>query len=264
MNARSAFLFFLPSLAALVPFHPVLAQAPTQISIPAGTAIPVALHGSLSTQRSKPGQVIKAQVMQDVPLPDGHKIRAGAYVHGKVLSVSRAASGNGARISFEFDEVDTPQGPMPVVITLRALASIVEINDAQLPMYGGDRGTPLTAYQTTQVGGEIVYRGGGHVMDGRTVVGEPVYDGVMSQVRSNPNGNCRGIIYDNSRLQALWLFSSDACGVYGYSRVKIAHAGRTSPEGEIVLASRRGNINIRGGSGMLLRVIHPTATAAGL
>jgi hypothetical protein len=56
------------------------------------------------------------------------------------------------------------------------------------------------------------------------------------------------------RAQSLWLFSTDACGVYGYNDVTIEHAGRTSPEGEITLRSTNPSLKIRAGSGILLRV----------
>jgi len=46
----------------------------------------------------------------------------------------------------------------------------------------------------------------------------------------------------------------DACGLYDFPNVTLAHAGRTDPVGQITLLSSRGNLNIRGGSGMLLRV----------
>ena len=85
---------------------------------------------------------------------------------------------------------------------------------------------------TWQIGGETVYRGGGHVMDGKMIVGEPVEEeGVLGRVRASSDGTCRGAVEGENRVQALWLFSSDACGVYGYRRVKIEHVGSNEPAG---------------------------------
>lgn len=232
-------------------------------SIPAGTVLPVTLRGSLSTSRSQPGQVIKARIMQDIPLREEGKILAGSYLTGTVISVTPAAPGTSARISFKFDRLVRSHGSVPIVLTLRAVASILEIRAAQQLRYA-DPGSPQSANTTFQVGGEVVYRGGGHVMSGRTIVGEPLLgDDVLGRIRANPDGNCEGAIDGNDQPQALWLFSSDACGVYGYSHVRIVHAGRTPPLGEMVLTSERGEINIQGGTGMLLRVILPPSPDSG-
>jgi hypothetical protein len=248
--------FFLPLALVLISGGDA---AFVKISIPAGTVIPVALHGSLSTKKSTPGQVVKARVMQEIPLGEGRKVRAGAYVQGKVISVTPAANGSGATITFEFTQLVMSRTAEPITTNLRALASIVEVNSARVPQYD-DRGSSSYVNTTWQIGGETVYRGGGHVMDGRMIVGEPVGDeGVLGRVRASSDGNCGGTVEGENRMQALWLFSSDACGVYGYRRVKIEHAGRTSPLGEITLKTERGDINIRGGSGMLLRVNNPSA-----
>jgi hypothetical protein len=162
--------FFLP-LALLL----ICSAAVAQISIPPGTVIPVALHGSLSTTKSKPGQVVKARVMQDIPLGEGSKIPAGSYVEGKVISVTPASNGSPARITFEFDRLVTSKGSVPITTNLRALASTLEVTSAQIPQYD-DRGSSSYVNNTRQIGGDAVYRGGGHVMEGKTVVGEPVCD----------------------------------------------------------------------------------------
>jgi len=63
-----------------------------QSAIPVGTILPVALNSSLNSRKVKPGQVITARVMQDVPLSPGSSIHAGTKVIGRVLGVNPAKS----------------------------------------------------------------------------------------------------------------------------------------------------------------------------
>jgi len=228
-----------------------------QSAVPAGRILPVALNSPLNSRKVKPGQVITARVMQDVPLSPGSKIHAGAKAIGHVLEV-RAASGasgaSGAQVSFRFDTVVVSKRQVPIVTNLRALASMMAVHEAQLPETGPDRGTSESAWTTDQIGGEVVYRGGGPVADGLRSVGEPAANGVLVHVSGKPGTKCRSELADSDRLQALWVFSSDACGAYDLPGLEIVHAGRSSPVGEITLASDHGEVNVRAGSGMLLRV----------
>jgi hypothetical protein len=81
-------------------------------------------------------------------------------------------------------------------------------------------------------------------------------DGVLDQVNasSRQGKDCRGAVDGNSSPAAMWVFSSDACGTYGLSQIRIAHAGRTQPVGVIVLISEKGQLKLPSGAGMLLRV----------
>jgi hypothetical protein len=137
-----------------------------QNTIPAGTILPVRLNSSLDSRRSKPGQIISASVMQNIPLASGAKIRAGTKVLGQIIDVISAKDGSGARIVFRFDTLALPHQTIPLNTDLRALASIMELHDAQVPSSGPDRGTSSNAWTTVQVGGDVVYRGGGPVMEG--------------------------------------------------------------------------------------------------
>jgi hypothetical protein len=131
---------------------------------------------------------------------------------------------------------------------------MMAVEAAQVPESGPDRGTSENAWTTDQIGGEVVYRGGGPVANGVMAVGEPTHDGVLVHISAKPGSKCRGEVDGNDRLQATWVFSSDACGVYDMPNLEIPHAGRTNPVGEITLASDKGDVNVRAGSGMLLRV----------
>ena len=224
-----------------------------QITIPPGTILPVALNSSLNSRKARVGQVITARVMQDVPLPHG-TIPAGSKVIGHITNVKPADATSGAQVSFRFDTLVTRKQRIPITTNLRALASMMAVEQAQLPETGPDRGTSANAWTTDQIGGEVVYRGGGLVADGLRPVGESTTNGVLVHLSTKPGSKCRGDIEGTDRLQATWVFSSDACGVYDIPNLEIAHAGRTNPLGEITLASDKGDVNVRAGSGILLRV----------
>jgi hypothetical protein len=215
-----------------------------------GTILPVQLSSTISLDRAVPGQPISARIAQDVPLANGVVLRRGTKVLGHIVSVT---PGSPSQIAFSFDRIEySKSNTVSVATNLRALASTLEINSASLPDAGPDRGTPSVWWNTAQVGGEALY-GSGPLTRGDHVVGHWVWGGgAAGQVESN--GKCRGEVAGNAREQSLWLFSTDACGVYGYSGVEIEHAGRTSPAGEITLTSTNPNLKIRAGSGILLRV----------
>jgi hypothetical protein len=175
-------------------------------------------------------------------------------VIGHLTSVTSASTGSRARISLRFDTLKISRQRTPIATHLRAIASFVEVEQAQIPPTGPDRGTPEAAWTTVQIGGDTVYRGGGPVEGAFGNVGKPVYDGVLSRLSPNQDRGCRGPIDANDAPQALWVFSSDACGLYGLPHLKIAHAGRTDPKGEIILESTKGKVNVRSGAGLLLRV----------
>jgi hypothetical protein len=224
----------------------------SQEVIPPGTVIPIQLNSSFSL-KTNPGHQLTAKVMQDVPLSTGGTIRAGSKVTGHVVNVTAPGNGTGAQLSFVFDKLVLSKRTVPLHGDLRAIASFFEVDQANIPQTGPDRGTPENAWTTVQVGGDVVYRGGGPVTEGSTIVGKPTFQGVLSQVAAKSGTSCRGAFDGNNEPQALWVFSSDACGVYGFPGVVVAHAGRTSPLGQITLATRHRHLNVSGGTGMLLR-----------
>ena len=225
-----------------------------QDAIPAGTILPVQLNSSLKSNRAHPGQIITARVMQDLPLPSGPRIHAGARVRGQVLAVSPASNGKSAKISFRFDTLTVGKRHIPVITNMRALASMMDVSQAYIPESGPDHGTSEYNWTTDQIGGEIDYHGGGAIVHDSEIVGYSVADGVLVRVTTKPGSKCRAAVAGNDRPQALWVFSYDACGLYDFPGVTLVHAGRTDPVGQIVLESNAGNLNIRAGSGILLRV----------
>ena len=141
-----------------------------QNTIPAGTILPLQLNSSLNSKKSKPGQVVTARLMQDVPLPLGRKIKAGSKAVGRILDVVEAKHGAGAQLSVQFDTLVVSQRRIPITTNLRALASMMAVAYAQLPNTGPDSGTSEYEYVTDQIGGDVVYGRGGSVTNGLQVV----------------------------------------------------------------------------------------------
>lgn len=241
------------NLWSVVFFFSSLAFAPA--NIPYGTVLPVQLNSSIHFNKAHPGQEISARIMQDVPLAAGGRIRAGARVIGHILAVSPATISQPAEVSLVFDTIAAGKTRISITTNLRALGSMMAVAQAQVPLSGPDRGTPSYWWTTEQIGGQINYHGDGATTENGQIVGHSTDGGVLVHPGSTAATRCGGENVENSRLQAFWVFSSNACGLYDYPDVILQHAGRTPPLGRIVLDSVKGNVNIRAGSGMLLRVI---------
>jgi hypothetical protein len=227
----------------------VAEQSP--IAIPAGTILPVQLDSTVKSNKAQAGEIIRGRIMQDVPLPGQARIPRGAKVIGHVVAVRRKSAANKSEISLRFDTVATRNQRIPVTTHLRALASLMAVSLAQVPESGPDRGTPPYIWTTDLIGGELNYHGGGLVTEGNEVVGHSTADGVLLRPGTVPGTRCRN---DGDQLQAFWVFSSNACGVYDYGDLALIHAGRTEPRGQVTIQALKGNVNLRSGSGLLLRV----------
>jgi len=225
--------------------------------IPAGTALPVSLYSNLDAAKAKPGQEVIGALTQDVPLPSGKHLPRRSQVRGKVLEVRPPAAGAGSQVVLQFDRIHTKTADFPITAGVRAIASLPAVAAASEPTSPPltDLNPPST-WTTHQVGGEVVYRAGGEVMAGETAVGKPVPYGVLGRFRPNPISHCTNEGTD--REQALWIFATTACGVYGYENLKLAHAGTTDPKGQITLAST-GDVQLYSGSGLLLVTVGSAA-----
>src|SRR5208282_1787345 len=172
--------------------------------IPVGTALPVMLNSTLSVKKGKPGQQITGRIMQEVPLPYGGRIPAGSRVAGTVLVVSGPTAASGSRLVLKFDRLSIHGRLSPLTTNLRAIASMTEVFDAQLPTNNFDEyGTSIADWTTVQVGGDAVYRGNGEVIAGTEVVGKANSGGdVTARLTAVPDRGCRGAIGGNESEQA--------------------------------------------------------------
>ena len=226
-------------------------------TIPPGTILAVRLNSTLSRAKAQPAQVITVRLMQDVPLPNGAKIRAGSSVAGRIEFVTRASTTANAQLSLQFDTLVFSHQASHITTNLRAIANVLDVQEAQIPKFGMGEGEVWNWRTIVLIGGDTVYGVGGPVTaveSPHEVVGKGLTSGVLVHVRAKPGTQCRGALAGDDSLQALWVFSSDACGVYGFDHLHIAHAGRTAPAGVVSLVSDQGELKIPAGTGLLLRI----------
>ncbi len=218
--------------------------------IPAGTALPVVLNSTLDAKKDKPGQKIEARLMQDIPLPAGEKIKAGAHVIGHIVEVSR--SGGGSRMVLKFDQLQDRGTTIPLNVSARAIATSQAVYAAEIPVDADSNFTPQDLWVMRQVGGDVVNRGRGGIASGDNLVGR--WDGAAAwgKLTTSDEGDCTAAD-GNGIEQALWVFSTSACGLYGFEDVKLVHDGRTDPLGQIILESGK-PLHVGGGSGWFLLV----------
>jgi len=219
--------------------------------IPAGTILPVSLNTALRSDKSGSGTTIIATVMQDVPLGKGETLRKGSKVTGHVVEAITPGKGSDeSKISFQFDQLQLGNQTIPLTTNLRAVASRSAVLAATPELT-----SPDYVDEQIQIGGDqISYGEGGPVMVGEQVVGKYTSQGVLANVDQNSGAPSGGMIEDNARQQAFWLFSVNARGAYGFGDLTILQSGRTEPLGRVTLASNGKAVKVDKGSAMLLRV----------
>jgi hypothetical protein len=234
------------------------AAVENSVAVPVGTILPVQLENSIATNEAQPGEAITGRIMQEVPLPTGEKIPARSRVRGSISSVENDPDDPGTKISLKFNQIEHRKETLTITTYLRALASPSAVQAAQLPHSGADFGTPAGWADTVQVGGDVRYGDGGAVRNrAKETVGKGVTGGVLVHVRANPELGCDGPVNGDDHPQALWVFSSDACGVYGLKGVKIARGGKGTPLGQITLHFAKDSTKLEAGAGLLLCTVGP-------
>ena len=223
-----------------------LAMAAATPTLPAGTALPIMLGSTLSAKSDKVGQKIEGKLMQEVHLPSGAVIKKGAKVIGQVIAVQKPS-----RITVQFTALEDEHRTVALNVNLHALAAAESIFQAQLPV-GNSTPEQSNEWVTQQVGGDYVFRGRGYVSSDLGKVGLWTGEGVVGRLSAGED--CLDF-EGNGQEQALWLFSTAACGAYGYNKkLTIVHDGRTAPLGQITLESTAKELQVRSGSGLLLVV----------
>ncbi len=221
--------------------------------IPAGTVIPVMLNTSLNAGKDGAGKNIEGKVMQDVPTPLGFTISKGSRISGQVVSAGKSGDADSTLV-LKFDSIQDHGRTIPLATAVLAVASMQSVAQAQAPINSNPDTQSASQWVTRQVGGDVVNRGQNKVGTANGLAGTWLEgSSVIIKLTPNADAGCPGGP-GYGRPQAVWIFSSSACGTYDLGNARIASSGATPPLGNVSISSDR-NLQIRGGSGWLLMTV---------
>jgi hypothetical protein len=227
-------------------------------SLPSGTTLPARLQNTLSSEKDQPGKTFTLKMTQDIPVSALAVIPRGATLTGHVVATQSIKTGaQSSRITLRFEKLRFSHQEIPLVLGLRAMATVVEVRYAGIPTNSDDNSASWT---TRQIGGDVVYRGGGPVTTSwGEVVGKPVSDGVIGRLIAHRDGPLPGSARcaSNDKPHALGLFASTACGLYGFTRFTMEEDGFEQPKGQITFVSSSKFVKISAGSQLLLEILGP-------
>jgi hypothetical protein len=247
MSIRGVYAALLMSSAVLSAQVGGLGPATTQ----AQTTFPIVFTRTVGADSSHAGAVVLAKTEQEVRLSNGTVIPAGATVSGHVVAANGFVRDSTpyahqapSALSIRFDSIQIAGKPMPLDVTVRAMAD-------PATSWGAREPRPYDPLATvTQVGGDqlIPSQAEVHNRNGE-IVAYNKRGGVYAHLISN--GRCDG----GDVEVPVGIYSASACGLYGFTDVSATEFGSVSAPSTITLVSSKSSPKILKHSTALLEVL---------
>lgn len=229
-------------------------------TIPPSTTIPIEFSSTLKAGKLKPGDAVRARTAQAVMLPNGGEVPKGTPVTGHVtesaafhFDESPYAIQKPSLLGVRFEQIELKNGKQDVRLQLRALVNVFAIDDGTRPYYEMEYASDMTVYQ---VGGDSrIIRGTRIFSPSGNVVEYVRKNGTFGHLQAGPATNSTsGLSCDAiGTEQAVGVFSSEACGLYGFEGSRLEQNGSRSDN--TLLLSRPGvSVEIPAHSMALLEV----------
>jgi hypothetical protein len=230
-------------------------------AIPPATAIPIVFTRSLAAGPSRPGDPVSAKTIQAVTLPNGTLLPAGAQVLGHVVAstpfvfdATPYAAQKSSLLSIHFDSIAETGAPIPVALSVRAIAGPVASRQAETPRFADEKDWSgallLIGGETTAPLEKTILSSDGNVVGYNRKQG--AFARLLPAASVNPDADVQCGATDPE--QSIGIFSADACGAYGLNSVSLIASGSRG-DGTFVLESHQRSVKLYAGSTALLQVV---------
>lgn len=224
----------------------------------AHSTLPITFTRTVSADKSRPGDPVRAKTMQAVRLADGRQVPAGTLVIGHVLTArpfrydkTPYAKQLAGTLDIQIDALEVQGGQLPLSVSLRAMADPLTSWQATEP-----KSTDLDSLgTTTQIGGDLLVPSQSEIRDqSGDVVGYNKKGGAFAHLLANSRGSLTCDAGDSE--QPVSIFSASACGLYGFTGMSLMQGAPS----HIALSSTHSSPRIWKQSTALLEAI-PAADA---
>ena len=226
--------------------------------VPPSTAVPVRFVHSVDARKAKPGDLVFAKTLQVIVLPGGQRLPKGTLLKGHVVDArplrfdpAPGAEQKASRLSIHFDKIQQGNLILPVNLSVRALATTLESEDAAVPHYLDETNTLGTM---DLIGGEEFSPLDKAIKDDNgDVIGYNRKKGVFAPLSESDDAAtiASGKCGPTTTEQSVAIFSPSACGLYGFVDESMPHAGRRR-SGTFTLESQDHSVKLYTGSTALL------------
>lgn len=229
------------------------------IALSDGTTMNAALKGSLDAKKSKVGDRVEAQTMQDVKENGKVVLRKGTRLVGHVTEVQAREKGEAkSELGVAFDHAELRNGQeVPVNASIQALASAQAA--AQASASAADDDVFDSGGGAISAAGADAARGGG-LAGGTLRSASSTVSSVGSGVGSTANGAVGGTVNAATHstdavggLNANGMLTSNSRGVFGLDGMSMDAAASSATQGSVIVSNTR-NVHLNSGTQMVLRV----------
>lgn len=226
-------------------------QANVPNAAPVGTAFPVVFTHTINAADAKMGDTVTTKTTQVVILPTGDRIPQGSELIGTIVESHPHSPNEPSELAIRFETLLSAGSKSAIRVRLRAMASFVDSYSARSALVQYD--TPDNSLYS-QVGGDTYFPYDAVHSPRGAVVGKATRDGIFVKLaRTTAESNDRIMCDETDTLQAVGIFSSSACGLYGFGDFFLDEAG-TSGDGVIRFHADQHSAKIARGTVALLQV----------
>ena len=226
--------------------------------VPPQTTFPITINSTIEAGKSKVNDPIWAKTIQVVVLPDGTKIPSGSIVTGHIVSsiafhfdTTPYATQKPSVLSISFDSVQFAGRQVPIHTSVRAIANVLDVDQAMKPNRQDD---PDALGTMVQIGGDHYFPNESSVFSNNgNIVAYNRKQGVFAHlISSSARGTASNLSCDGSTTeQSVAVFSADACGLYGFVGYDLVENGQHNSN-PIELKSNQYSVKIYAHTAFLL------------